>query len=499
MPNPLPWTRLPPWTRSLRFHLTSGFLAAVALVLLLAGALGYGLVRAALVRETDRALADAASQIGRGLGGDHAEGKDRGEAGDAEAPPDPVALVAGAHLAPAVLPGVGADALLLRLARRDTGRTLALSPGAAARPDLRAALLRLPAGPRRPFFAGGGDEDRLRALCVAVPGTPDVLLAAVAWDPAEDLLARLLAGLSGAGLLFLLLSGVGSWLLVGRALRPMGRIVAEAEGLTADRLAPGPFSPRAPSDSEIGHLVQALNRMLTRLSDAFSAQRRFAADASHELKTPLTILRGELELALSRPRPAADYEQALRSGLEETLRLSRIVDGLALLARGDAAAAPASVTVPLGTLAQEVAAALASQAEEAGLRLTCRAGAGPDVAGDPDALRRLLQNLVGNALAYTPRGGDVSVSVAPSGAEAVLEVADTGVGIAPDDLPRLFDRFFRADRARANPGGSGLGLAIAQSIARAHGGRIAAESVPGRGSRFTVTLPLARGTDAHGG
>ncbi len=491
------WTRPPRWTRSLRFQLTSAFLAAVALVLLLAGALGYGLVRASLVRETDRALADAASQIGRGLGGDHAEGKDRGEAGDAEAPPDPVALVAGAHLAPAVLPGVGADALLLRLARRDTGRTLALSPGTAARPDLRAVLLRLPACAHRPWFAGDGDDDRLRALCVPVPGTPDVLLAAVAWDPAEDLLARLLLGLSGAALLFLLLSGVGSWLLVGRALRPMGRIVAEAEGLTADRLAPGPFSPRAPSDSEIGHLVQALNRMLTRLSDAFSAQRRFAEDASHELKTPLTILRGELELALSRPRPAADYEKALRSGLEETLRLSRIVEGLALLARGDAAApTPDFAVVPLGALAQEVAASFMAQAEEAGLRLTCRAEAGPGVMGDPDALRRLLQNLVGNALAYTPRGGAVSVSVARDGAQAVLEVADTGIGIAPDDLPRLFDRFFRADRARANPGGSGLGLAIAQSIARAHGGRVLVESIPNQGSRFTVTLPTAQQADA---
>ncbi len=492
MLNLRPWTRPPRWTRSLRFQLTSAFLAAVALVLLLAGALGYGLVRASLVRETDRALADAASQIGRGLGGDHAEGKDTAEAGDGEAPPDPAALVAGAHLAPALLPGVGADALLLRLARRGTGRTLAVSPSAAARPDLRAGLLRLPGSPRRPFFAGDGDEDRLRVLCVSVPGTPDVLMAALAWDPAEDLLARLLLGLSGAGLLFLLLSGVGSWLLVGRALRPMGRIVAEAEGLTADRLAPGPFSPRAPSDSEIGHLVQALNRMLTRLSDAFSAQRRFAADASHELKTPLTILRGELELALSRPRPAADYEQALRSGLEETLRLSRIVDGLALLARGDAAPpAPPPALVPLGALAQEVAAALVPQATEAGLRLTCRAAVSPDVAGDPDALRRLLQNLVDNALAYTPRGGAVSVSVVLDGDSAVVEVADTGVGIAPDDLPHLFDRFFRADRARANPGGSGLGLAIAQSIARAHGGRIAAESIPGRGSRFTVTLPCA--------
>ena len=476
---------IPAWTRSLRFRLTAGSLAAVAAIILLASGLCYGLIRSELRRETDAALADGAAQVVRRMTPTEAP-----DPGEADVRPDPAAVAARADLPPVFLPGVGSVPLLLRLARRDTGVTRAVSPSLTARPDLGRVLLGLPLRPRGPGFAGTGDDDQMRVMTVAVPNSRDSLQVAAPWDPMEDLLTRLLTGLGLSGLLFLLVSGVGSWLLVGRALRPIDRIVREAEALTADRLGRVLLAPGAFSDDEIGHLVDALNRLLSRLSQAFAAQRRFTADASHELRTPLTILRGEMELALSRERLASEYRRTLESGLEETARMTRIVESLSLLAHGDAEnlAAPSS-PVSLDALASEATGALARQAADKGLSLRL-ASEGPVVLmGDADALRRMLRNLIENALAYTPPGGMITVTVAASGRDARVVVADTGVGIGSDDLPRVFDRFYRADKARANTGGSGLGLSIVLSIASSHGGTVQAESVLGEGSVFTVTLP----------
>ena len=471
-------SRLPAWTRSLRFRLTAWSLLTVALILLPAGALCYGLVRASLVREADQALAGGAALVLHQI----------------EDPEDdkplsgPVAAVAAARLAPAALPGVGSDPLYLRLASARTGQTASLSLDLAPQSLFIASLGALPRAARGRLFAGRGDDDRMRCLVVAVPRSPYLLQVAVPWDPAEDLLARLLTGLGLASLLFLLLSGFGSWLLVGRALRPIDRIVSEAEALTADRLGPVLLSRRALSDDEVGHLVTALNGMMTRLSAAFTGQRQFTADASHELRTPLTILRGEFELALSRGRTAPEYRRTLESGLEEISRMTRVVESLGFLARGDAGSARPHVSLSLSALAAEVVAAMQGQASKKGLRLILEADGAVAVRGDGDSLRRMMQNLVENAIAYTPPGGEVRVSLGAAGGKCRLCVADMGVGIAPEDLPHVFDRFFRADKSRANTGGSGLGLSIVQSIAEAHGGWVEAESEWGRGSVFVVTL-----------
>lgn len=169
--------------------------------------------------------------------------------------------------------------------------------------------------------------------------------------------------------------------------------------------------------------------------------------------------------------------------------MARIVESLGFLARGDAGPVRPRAPVSLGTLASEVTATMQRRAQEKGLRLFFTADGEAAVRGDGDALRRMVQNLVENALAYTPSGGEVRVSITAAGGKCRLDVADTGVGIAPDDLPHIFDRFFRGDKSRANTGGSGLGLSIVQSIVQAHEGQIAAESEPGHGSRFVVTLP----------
>ena len=484
------WTKK--WTGSLRFQLTAWSLLAVALILLPTAALCYGLIREALLRETDQALAGGAAQVLRRLA-------DTGEAEDDRPPPRPAAIVTASRLAPATLPGIGADPLYLRLVRAGTGQTAALSSDLTPQPAFLASLQSLPPVPHGPAFAGRGDDDRMRCLTVAVPRSPYLLQVAAPWDPAEDLLARLMTGLVLTSLLFQTLSGIGSWLLVGRALRPIDHIVSEAERLTADRLSPVLLNPlllnpvlvsrRSLSDNEIGHLVTALNGMMTRLSAAFAGQRQFTADASHEMRTPLTILRGEFELALSRERTAADYRRTLESGLEEVLRMTRIIESLSFLARGDSGPAHSHVSVSLSALVSEVTTAMQQRARDKGLHLTLESNGEAAVRGDGDALRRMAQNLIENALAYTPSGGEVHVSVSVSKGKCRLCVADTGVGIAPEDLPHVFDRFFRGDKSRANTGGSGLGLSIVQSIVQAHGGQVEAESEPGHGSRFVVTLP----------
>jgi len=473
------------WTKSLRFQLTLWSLATTAIILLLASILCYTLVRSALQRETDQALQTAAAAVLRRMVPD-----EKAEPGDLPEQPDPAAVVRGTHLASVVLPGIGSDALCLRLAQAGTGQTAALSPTLAENRTLQAVLAGLPAHPHNSQFAGTGDDAQTRCLTVQVPQSPYLLQIAAPWDPVEDLLTELTFGMALASLLFLTLSGIGSGLLVGRALRPIDQIVSEAEELTPDRIASAALGPRALSDTEIGHLVAALNRMLGRISGSFAAQRQFTADASHELRTPLTILRGQFELALSRPRPSAEYQETLQSGLEEVLRMARIVESLAYLARGEGAG-PCSRFLPLSVsaLAADTASALAGRAAEKNLRLTVETSGEALVCGDADALRRLVQNLVENAIAYTPPDGTVTVIVTEDAAQCQLRVTDTGIGIAPSNLPHVFDRFFRADPARVSSGGSGLGLSIVQSIAETHGGAVAVRSEMGQGSVFTVTLP----------
>ena len=431
-------------------------------------------------RSTDQGLADGAAQILRQLA-------DPPEPGENDHPADAAALVSQAHLAPVVVPGIGTDALYLRLV--SNGLPTAVSPNLASQPDFRTALASLPPMAHSPLFVGAQDDDRMRCLTVAVPHSHSLLQVAAPWDPMEDLLTRLLTGLTFACLLFLLLSGVGSWRLVGRALHPIDHIVTEAEGLTADSLSPVLLHPRSLSDNEIGHLVTALNGMMQRLSTAFAGQRQFTADASHELRTPLTILQGELEVSLSRERTAAEYRRTLESGLEEVERMTRIVESLGFLARGDTGPTSPQIPVSLTMLAADVAASLQRRADQKPLRLSLEADGEALVRGDPDALRRMARNLVENAISYTPPDGFVTITVGTTDSKCFFNVADTGVGIAQEDLPHIFDRFFRGDKARANTGGSGLGLSIVQSIVDAHGGEIGVETKLGHGSRFTVTLP----------
>jgi heavy metal sensor kinase len=288
----------------------------------------------------------------------------------------------------------------------------------------------------------------------------------------------------------LLLASAGGWVLARRALRPVAQMTQAAHRISGENLA-GRLQQTGTGD-ELDRLAQTLNDMLGRLDDAFRQTRQFSADAAHELQTPLTILKGEMEVALRSPRSPEEYRRVLSSGLEEIDRISGLVEGLLLLARADSGGLRLDrQPLALPELLAEVREKLRGLADSHGVGLDCGPSEPVVITGDRQHLRRLLINLIDNAIKYTPGGGRVTLAVRQDGNVARLEVADTGRGLSKEDQNQIFDRFYRAVQARSQEGGgAGLGLSIAQSIAQAHGGRIEVASTPGQGSTFTVVLPV---------
>ena len=287
---------------------------------------------------------------------------------------------------------------------------------------------------------------------------------------------------------------VGSW-IAGRALEPLGQIITEVREI-ADGTSLHRRLAKAMVEDELGRLAQTLNEMMVRLERSFSALRRFTADASHELKTPLTVMRAGLERALATPALPPDALPWLEEALQELNRMTELVDALLTLARVDEGRAPLHrEPLDLRAIVDEARETGELLAEQAGVTIAIETPPDPlmfDV--DRSRMRQLLLNLLTNAMKYTPRGGRVSVRLGHENGRITLAVADTGIGIAPGDVPHIFDRFYRADTARTRTGerpGAGLGLAICKWIAEAHGGSIEVQSRPGRGTVFTVSLPKA--------
>lgn len=285
-------------------------------------------------------------------------------------------------------------------------------------------------------------------------------------------------------------SAVG-YFLARKALKPVADIIDITRRIRAENLNERIAIP-APQD-EIGRLADTINEMIARLGKSFNQIRQFTADASHELKTPLTILKGEMEVALRGRGDVEHMRSALRSGLEEIDRMNYIVRNLLDLARMDVegGAAVPRAPVALDRVLEERVEQLRRIALDSGVEMSIIKVMPATVAGDPVRLGQLVFNILDNALKYTQRGGEIEASLETEGGNAVLRVRDTGAGIAAEDLPYIFDRFYRADKARTGgAGGAGLGLSICKEIAAAHGGAIGVESEPGKGSVFTVTLPL---------
>lgn len=300
-------------------------------------------------------------------------------------------------------------------------------------------------------------------------------------------LATLLIIIIASGLA---VAAIGGWIIAGNVLAPIDRVTMTAQKITRARDLGRRIEVPETAD-EVGRLAMTFNEMLARIEELFRAQQRFVADVSHELRSPLTAVRGNLDLlkrgAAEDPAELAQMIEAMDS---ETARMSRLVSDLLLLERQDSGVPIAKQPIELDTLMLEVYRQAHITAK--GITLTLGAEDQAIIVGDRDRLKQVLLNLVDNAIKYTPQGGKVTLSLTKEDPWVKVAVQDTGIGIAQENLPNLFERFYRVDKARSrDAGGTGLGLAIAKSVVDAHNGKITVESQLGHGSTFTVWLPLA--------
>lgn len=303
-------------------------------------------------------------------------------------------------------------------------------------------------------------------------------------------LNRLIILLSVVFFLMTVVALSGGLVLLRRALRPVVEITRSAEHITSHSLSERLPVPR--SGDEFEHLSQALNGMIARLDDSFQHNRRFLADASHELRTPLTILRSELEALVLRQDIAPDARETAGNLLEEVVRLAGLVENLFALSRLDAGEGRAEMKrFDFAQLVATTAEQMCLLAEDKGLQVLRETSTPLWVEGDRSRLKQVVVNLLDNAIKYTPRGGVIRLTVTVRAKAAALIIEDSGIGIPPESLPRVFDRFFRVDDARSRiVDGAGIGLCIVKAICVAHQGQVEVESTLGVGSRFTIMLPI---------
>ncbi|MFN0108297.1 MAG: ATP-binding protein [Blastocatellia bacterium] len=294
----------------------------------------------------------------------------------------------------------------------------------------------------------------------------------------------------------LLLSSFGGLLLANQALSPVDRITVAAE-----HIAKGDLSERVPMPTqasakldEIGRLAATFNHMISRLQAAFERQKQFTSDASHELRTPLAVMRGDMEIALRRERSPEEYQRVLASNLEEIIRLTRLIEDLLMLARGDSGQVELRCEpLELNQICRQMTEYIAPLAEQRQQTLTYESpNSDITVNADMQRIKQMLLNLLDNAIKYTEPGGSITLSLKAENNQAIISVADTGRGIPTEDLPHIFERFFRrsaktSDRSAA---GFGLGLSIVKWIVESHEGQIETTSQQGQGTTFVVKLPL---------
>lgn len=336
-----------------------------------------------------------------------------------------------------------------------------------------------------------GPASRLRTVVRPILGEGTVLYlvrVAASRDAVEHPLARLALWL----LLLVPLTLVGAsamgWFLATRALVPVSRMISQAQEIGAARLDQRLYVPT--TGDELERLARTFNHMLARLEQAFRRLRQFSAASSHELRTPLTVMKGELELALRKPREPEEYQRVLRTHLATVDDMAHVVETLLALARSESMeGAVEARPVELRALAHHVAEMWRLVVQEKAVDLMVEAAESLWVRGEHRLLERVLMNLVDNALRYTPRGGRVTIRLLNAVDEAVLSVTDTGAGIPDDEQPHLFDRFFKPRSDTDSEHSTGLGLGLCRWIVEAHHGRIEVDSRPGLGTTFTISLP----------
>ena len=294
-------------------------------------------------------------------------------------------------------------------------------------------------------------------------------------------------------LLFLLpltviLTGLSGVFLVQLTLRPVDQMIETIHQITAENLKLRLKIPG--TKDEIESLAKTFNQMIARLDEAFTTQRQFMEDISHELKTPLSVLKGELEVTLKKIRSPQEYETALHSSLEEVNRLAGIVENLLTLARFDAKTTTLHAQpLDLNLLIKDAVEAIQVLAIQKNITLQLNSAHTVDILADKNQLKRLVLNILDNAIKYTPPGGKISIDLRQQKDSVDIDITDTGIGIPESELPHIFDRFYRVDKSRSSIG-FGLGLSIAQSIAMAHGGKIYARANVPQGTIFTISLPI---------
>lgn len=454
------------WIRSIRFRLALWFGIAVALVVILLGGAVYIAMQQVLIREEDHELLRSAQ---------------RAVAPSPNSSDDPMRQLALIRNAPARL--VALDGTLLQTDELFPA-DIALSD--AIMTDARSGIARYDTLTLDTLHV------RLYSAPVQINGTR-VAVVQVA-QSIEDIL-QTLADLRRAFFIALPLSVglamLGGLFLANRALAPMEHVRHSVELIEAnDLIAPHPLSRHLPND-EIGKLAQTFDRLLERARHAMQREREFTSDASHELRAPLTVMKAAVTSALGKPRTAEAYRATLENVNAMTDELNAIIQDLLTLARSSQRP-PQRTRVDLAEIAQQATEPFNMIADKKGVRLEMSADAEPVwVSAESLQLRRAISNLIDNAIRYTPSGGSVTVRAFVNDNRAQVDVQDTGIGIGAQHLPRVFERFYRADSGRGrDSGGTGLGLAIVRAIAQSHGGEVSVTSLERSGSRFSITLPI---------
>lgn len=288
----------------------------------------------------------------------------------------------------------------------------------------------------------------------------------------------------------LLISTLGGFILARISLKPIDDLATSAREITASNLSNRLPEPK--TNDEVARLTYTLNEMIARLEGSFNQIKQFTADVSHELRTPLAILTGELEVALRSDKTPEEYQTLLISALEEVGRLSKVVRTLLDLSRAETGQVSIDhQVVNLSAMLDELSEDAMILAEERSISVGSMIEPAIFIDGDSVRLHQALLNILDNAIKYTPEGGDILMRLVQEGDRAILRLSDTGVGIAPEHLPHIFDRFYRADQARSQDiQGNGLGLSIVKWIIEAHEGTIRAESKQNKGTMITIVLPI---------
>ena len=458
--------------KSLRLQLTAWYLAFFSVLLLLLCVLLYGALARSMQRRLDASLTMQAGTAAKLLAEELQEmrGDASGAAADVLAEMQPSGQVIAILEDEDVLAG-GTAAQSHELA--------AAAQAARAEPGSETVV---------PLPSWGTHGARAAAHQLTYRTRRFTVLAVEPLDSIAADLQSLRRTLALALPLLILLAGAGGYLLTRRGLAPLGAMTEQAGCITSQNLSARLEIGKAAE--ELTLLAASFNELLSRLDQSFETMRRFVQDASHELRTPLAVIRGEADVALSRERPAAEYRESLATIQQEAQRLSRLVDDLLNLARADAGRVQLRIEeLYLNDLLSECCRSVQPLAAARQIELECRCAGDVPFRGDEGLLRRMVINLLDNAVRYTSPGGKVSASLDAQGGDVRIRIADTGIGIAPESAGRVFERFYRADPSRSREqDGFGLGLSIVKWIAESHHGQVELRSKPGEGSTFTVHL-----------